>query len=120
MKTMCGTKKHKCEWCGKPIPSKNSKGKARKYCSVNCRVAANQQKNKEKSLKHWEDDAINNYKFKTEDYYNHFKDPEFHQNDNNWGLGESFLKEHAFKSKTQEEYYIKKEMERIFNRKKKK
>ena len=51
-----------------------------------------------------------------EDAFNNTIDPEFHQDDRFWGLGESNLTEHRNKDMEKESELIKKELKRINNR----
>ena len=51
-----------------------------------------------------------------EDAFNNTIDPEFHQDDRFWGLGESNLKEHRNNDIKKEAALIKKELKRLNNR----
>ena len=46
MITMCGTKKHKCEWCGNPFHKTHNR---QMYCSKECATNAK----KEQDRRHW-------------------------------------------------------------------
>lgn len=106
----------KCEWCGKPFKP-NSRGRPRKYCSNTCKNKAYREREKQKSLNIEEDMLLKYTQYMLEDNDLFWEDPEFNQNDLNWGLGESNLSEHKHGEKDMEEFYVHQEFERIFSRK---
>lgn len=107
----------KCACCGKELPQKKGRGRPKKFCSKRCKQLAYRAIEKEKSVFIAEEDPANYPKYQLEDSTLYWQNSEFNQNDNNWGLGESNLTEHAAGDKNLEYYYIKKELKRIFSRK---
>ena len=119
-----------CPVCGKKFKD-NTRPKNKIFCSENCRKKYfNMKKINETIINpriyfpiynylRNEDIDRNNKEFKrnVNDKESN-QNLEYKQNDKQWGLGESNLLEYPMKNKTQEKYLIKKEIKRIFSRKK--
>ena len=91
---------------------------ARKYCSKKCSETYNRINKREINRMWIRDKWIRESKQTLlNDKDNRSLNWEYHQNDNFWGLGESNLHEHRKEDFQYEHNIIKKELERIYNRK---